>query len=87
MASTCDVYKGGIKLGSGTCADGSATISSYTAKNDGLSGDIAQVAGRRNVQIIVIQAGTFAGMHWNTMVLTEGASSLTLKDPCPYVGA
>jgi hypothetical protein len=29
--ATCDVYKGPIKLGSGTATSGSATISSYTS--------------------------------------------------------
>jgi hypothetical protein len=86
MASTCDVYKGGNKLGSGTCAAGSATISSYTAFNAGLGNDIARVCGRRNVQIVVTQAGTHVGRSWNTRVLTEGAS-LTLMDACPFVGA
>ena len=79
MASTCDVYKNGILLGAGTCAAGSATISSYTA-------NASRVCARRNVQIVVTQAGTHVGRSWNTRVLTE-SSSLTLVDACPFVGA
>lgn len=87
MASTCDVYKGGIKLGSGSCAAASATISSYTANNSGgLGGDVNRVANRRNVTIVVTEAGTHAGRSWNARVLTEGAT-LTLSEVCPFVGA
>jgi hypothetical protein len=87
MASTCDVYKNGIKLGTGSCADGSATISSYDDFNAGLGGDIDRIAHRRNVQIVVTQAGTHVGRTWNTYVITETANALTLRDVCPYVGA
>lgn len=87
MASTCDVYKNGIKLGTGSCAAGSATISSYDDRNDGLANDIDFIAHRRNVQIVITQDGTHKGRQWNTFVLDEGANSLTLRDPCPYVGA
>lgn len=87
MASTCDVYKNGVKLGSGTCEDGSATISSYDDFNGGLAGDIDRIAGRRNVQIVITQAGTHEGRTWATYCSAEGASTLTLKDVCPFVGA
>lgn len=87
MASTCDVYKNGIILGSGTCADGSATISSYNDFNAGLAGDIDRIANRRNVQIVVTQAGTHVGRSWNTYVITETANALTLSRACPFVGA
>lgn len=87
MASTCDVYKNGVKLGSGTCAAGSATISSYDDFNAGLAGDIDRIAGRRNVQIVITQAGTHVGRSWATYCSAEGVNSLTLKDACPFVGA
>ena len=87
MASTCDVYKNGLKLGTGSCEGGSATISSYDDFNAGLAGDIDRIAGRRNVQIVVTQAGTHIGRTWNTYCSAEGASSLTLRDACPFVGA
>ena len=87
MASTCDVYKNGIKLGTGSCAGGSATISSYDDFNAGLAGDLDRIASRRNVQIVVTEAGTHLGRSWNTNVLTETGSALTLRDVCPFVAA
>ena len=87
MASTCDIYKGGIKLGSGTCAAGSTDISSYTANNSGgLANDVSRVCARKNVTVVVTQAGTHVGRSWRTRVLTEGATTV-LKDACPFVGA
>jgi len=87
MASTCDVYKGGIKLGSGTCSGGSASLTSYTANNSGgLGGDVNRVAARRNVWVVVTQAGVYAGMSWLTNMLVEG-STCTLKDACPFTNA
>ena len=79
MASSCDFYKHGIKLGSGTCAANSASVTSYTAT-------LSRVAARKNVQIVITQAGTHAGRSWNARVLTEG-STCTLSAPCPFVGA
>lgn len=79
MASTCDFYKHGIKLGSGTCAAASASVTSYTAY-------LSRTCARKNIQVVVTQAGTHAGRSWNTRVLTEG-STCTLVDKCPYVGA
>ena len=79
MASTCDFYKHGIKLGSGTCSDGSTSVTSYTA-------NLSRTCARKNVQIVVTQAGTHAGRSWNARVLSEG-STCTLSAPCPYVGA
>ena len=79
MASTCDIYKGLIKLGSGSCAAGSTSITSYsgTAPNN-----------LRNVQVTLTQAGTNAGAVWNTSVQSgSGTSTLVLKDACPFVGA
>lgn len=87
MASTCDVYKNGIKLGTGSCAADSATISSYDDFNAGDSGDLDRIAHRRNVQIVVTQAGTHVGRTWNTYVIAETSNALTLRDPCPFVGA
>ena len=87
MASTCDFYKGSIKLGSGTCAGGSTSVTSYTANNSGgLGGDVARVCARKNVQIVVTQAGVYAGMKWHARVLTEG-STCTLSEPCPFTNA
>ena len=87
MASACKVYKNGTLLGSGSCAAGSATISSYDDFNAGLAGDLDRIAGRRNVQVTVTEAGTHAGRTWNTYVISEAADALTLRDACPFVGA
>jgi len=87
MASTCNVYKNGILLGSGTCAAGSATISAYDDFNAGLGGDVDRIANRKNVQITVTQAGTHVGRTWATLCLSETATTLVLKDACPFVGA
>lgn len=87
MASSCDVYKNGIKLGTGTCAGGSATISSYDDFNAGLANDLDRIADRRNVQIVITQAGAYLGMVWNTYCITETGSALTLKDACPFTSA
>ena len=87
MASSCDIYKGGIKLGSGTCAGGSASITSYTANNSGgLSNDVNRVAARKNVTIVVTQAGSYAGMSWRARVLSEGSTTV-LSQPCPFTSA
>lgn len=81
MASTVKIFKNGIELGSGSAAAASATISSYSATNSRPTGQ------GRNVQIMVTQAGTHVGRSWRTRVVTDGGSSLTLKDACPFVGA
>lgn len=81
MASTCEVWKAGIKLGAGTCAANSTSITSYTAT-------LSRVCHRRNVEIMVTQAGTHVGRTWRTRVTNDnGSGTLTLADPCPYVGA
>lgn len=81
MASTCKIYKHGILLGSGTCSDGSASVTSFTAET-------GAVLARRNVEVTVTQSGTHAGRGWRTRVLVDdGAGTLTLKDVCPFVGA
>ena len=81
MASTCDIYKHGIKLGSGSCEAASASITSWTAVG-------SPHTVRRNVQIVVTQAGTHAGRSWNTRILADnGSGTLTVADACPYVGA
>jgi len=83
MASTCDIYKDRIKLGSGSCSAASTSITSFSAA----SGARAIVNGK-NLTVVVTQAGTHAGRAWNTKVVSGGGTStLVLKDACPYVGA
>lgn len=79
MASSCDIYKHGIKLGSGTCAGGSADITSYTA-------NLSRTCARKNVQVVVTQDGVYKGSSWNTRVLSEGSTTV-LADACPYTNA
>lgn len=79
MASTCIVYKGGLQLGTASCAADSTSLSSYsgTAPID-----------LRNVTVTVTQAGTHAGRSWNTRVQSgSGSSTLVVRDACPFVGA
>ncbi len=81
MASTCDIYKHGIKLGSGSCAGGNASITSWSAVGS------PRTIGR-NVQIAVPPAGVYAGQTWNTRILADnGSGTLTLKDACPFTNA
>ena len=79
MASTCDFYKHGIKLGSGTCAGGSASVTSYTA-------NLSRTCARKNIQIVVTQAGVYQGLKWNARVISEG-STCVLSEKCPYTNA
>lgn len=81
MASTIKVFKGGIELGSGSASAASASITSYTATNSRRTGT------GRNVQVLITQAGTNVGRSWNTRVVNDGGSTLTLADNCPFVGA
>lgn len=79
MAMTVDIYKHGIKLGSGSATSGSASITGYSAVG-------GSVVARRNVQIQITAAGTHKGRTWNTRVLTDnGSGTLTLVDACPFI--
>lgn len=77
MAYNVDVYKGGIKLGSGSATNGSATISSYTAAVAGNS-----PAGK-NVQVVAT-SGNNIGASVATRILTDGVTSLTLQDKSTF---
>lgn len=83
MASTCSIYKHGILLGTGSCSDGSASITSFTAS----SGAPSLVKGK-NIEVVVTQAGTHSGRSWESCVAANnGAGTITLDSACPYVGA
>ncbi len=84
MASTCNIYKGGILLGAGSCAAASTSITSWVVQ----AGFGGPAILRRNVDVTVTQAGTHAGRSWRCRVTADnGAGTLTLSEPCPYVGA
>ena len=74
--ATCDVYKGPIKLGSGTATSGSATISSYTSTG-------VKAEDRLNV-VVSITSSTNAGASFRARILTDGGTSLTLSEASPY---
>lgn len=76
MAVTVDVYKGLIKLGSGTCTNASTSLTSYTGT--------APISGR-NVQIAAtVPVTSAAGLSFSTRIVTDGGTTLTLKDACPF---
>jgi hypothetical protein len=79
MTTACAVYKHGVRLGVGTVADGSATLSSWTA-------DGPPVA-RRNVTVQITGAGVSLGKSFNTRILADNTTTLTMLDKCPFVGA
>jgi hypothetical protein len=84
MASTCDVYKNGIKIGAGSVAAGSTSLTSWVPT----SGASLPAVARRNVRVQITQAGTNVGRSFNTQILTDnGAGTLTMRDACPFVGA
>jgi hypothetical protein len=86
MASTCKIYKHGIEMGEGSCAGGSASITSFTKVAETASRNRECV--RRNVQIMVTQSGVYTGLSWNARVLTDnGSGTLTLSEKCPYTNA
>jgi hypothetical protein len=74
MAYNVDVYKGANKLGAGSMANGSKSLSSYTGTAPG-SG--------RNVQVVAT-GGNNTGATINTRVVTDGGTTLTLYDAGPF---
>lgn len=79
MASTVSLYKARRLLGTGSAADGSASITSYSGTAPGQG---------RNISITVTQAGTHVGRTWRTRITAgSGTSTLTVADACPFVGA
>lgn len=79
MASTCDIYKGMVKLGSGTCEADSASITSYSGTDP---------ENLRNVTLVITQAGDNVGRSiWTRVQSGSGTATLVLKDTIPFVGA
>lgn len=74
--ATCDVYKGPVKLGSGTATSGSATISSYTSTG-------VKAEDRLNV-VVAITSSTHTGSSFRARILTDGGTSLTLSEASPF---
>lgn len=82
MASTCSIYKGGILLGTGSCAAASTSITSFTATTGAPS-----VVKGKNINIVVTQAGSHAGRTWRSRVVSNSAGTVVVTDACPFVGA
>lgn len=82
MATACSVYDEGLLMGTGTIADGSVTISSWT-QDSNWSRDVE----RKNVQVQITGAGAWQGKHFMTRILSDNTTTLTMKDACPFVGA
>ena len=77
MTYAVDVYKNGIKLGSGTATAASTSITSYTALVAGNS-----PAGK-NVQVVAT-AGNNIGAKIDTRVITDDTTTLVMKDAGPF---
>jgi hypothetical protein len=79
MASTCDIYKGSNKLGSGSCEAASASITSYTG---------TAPTNLRNVQVVITEAGDNVGRSiWTRVQSGSGTATLVIRDAIPFVGA
>lgn len=79
MALTCDIYKGPIKLGAGSVSGGSAAVGSWVAVG-------SPHTVRRNVTVVITQAGDHIGRSFNTRIMTDdGGGNLVLKDLVPFV--
>lgn len=81
MASACKVFKNGVQIGTGSIAAGSETISSWSA-----AANTPPIA-RRNVQVQCTEAGVHVGRTFNTQILADNTTTLTMRDKCPFVGA
>lgn len=75
MTVNVDVYRYTKKVGTGTCVQGSATVSSYSG---------VAISGNNKAHAVTLTSGTNVGSTYWTRVVTNNGSSLTLKDPCPY---
>lgn len=91
---TADLYKGSIKIGSGTLTDGGAdaTVSSYTGTS-GLSDPMAYLAevtaagaGRpfRNVRVQITSSTHVGKSFWTSIMSNDGAGNLVMKNATPY---
>jgi hypothetical protein len=75
MAINVSLYNEGIFLGTG--AQTTTSVASYTGDAPG---------NGRNIQIVITAAGATLGRSYPTRVMSgSGTSTLTVKDPVPYV--
>jgi hypothetical protein len=83
MASTCKLTKGSQVLGTGSVADGTTSVSSWTAT----TAQIPNIRGRF-VCVEITEVGShLARTFWTRVVADNGSGTLTLRDATPFVGA
>lgn len=83
--STCDVYKGPIKLGSGSITSGATSITSYTSTDAKRNTMASKGFGENWMNVkVVITSSTHVGYSFETRITADGTTSLTLSDANPY---
>lgn len=83
--STCDVYKGPIKLGSGSITSGATSITSYTSTDAKRNTMASKGFGENWMNVTVaITSSTDIGKSFQTRITADGTTSLTLADANPY---
>lgn len=75
--TACTLYDEGLKIGTGDLVAGATTVTSWS-----VDGGWSRGVERKNVQIAVGSLGTF-----NTRVLADNTTTLTIKDACPFTTA
>lgn len=86
MASTCTINKGSRQIGTGSVSADSASVTSFTL-TDSVYNTTVNGFGRK-VTVSITQTGTHEGRSFETRIVSDnGAGTLTLRDPCPFVGA
>jgi hypothetical protein len=82
--ATVIIYKNGRRLGTGSMANGAFSVTSWTARDDGLASDVAHVVVRKNVQVAVTSS-THAGSSFYTRCTADnGSGTLTLMNAMPF---
>lgn len=82
--STCQVWKGPILLGAGSITNASATVSSYNRADKVATDSVEVVTGVGRNVTVQITSSTHIGSSFNTRVVTDGATELTLADKNPF---
>lgn len=83
--STCDVYKGPIKLGSGSIEGAATSITSYTSTDAKRNTMASKGFGENWMNVkVVITSSTHTGYSFDTRIVTDGTTTLTIADANPY---
>ena len=87
MASTCAIYKGSRKIGTGSVADGTTAVSSFVL-TDSVYGTRVHNTFGRNVKVTITESGSHLGRSFDTRIISDdGAGNLVIRDATPFVGA